>query len=75
VLPASVLFLGRAVYWAAIKLVCIVVQQRRLAGGAAEELRALFGVSPETLKRWLGEFAGPVPIASSGRSNAARSAG
>ena len=55
------LFLGRAVYWAAIKLVCIVAQQRRIVGGAADELRKLFGVSPETLKRWLGEFAGPVP--------------
>jgi hypothetical protein len=61
VLPGSVLFFGRTVYWAAIKLVCVVVQQRRIVGWAAGELRTIFGVSKETLKRWLAEFAGPVP--------------
>ena len=60
-LPPSVLFNGRTVYWAAVRLVCVVVQQRRIVGWAAGELRELFGVSKETLKRWLAEFAGPLP--------------
>ncbi len=61
VLPPSVLFNGRTVYWAAIRLICVVVQQRRIVGWAADELRELFGMSKETLTRWLAEFAGPVP--------------
>lgn len=61
VLPASVLFNGRTVYWAAIRLICVVVQQRRIVGWSADELRELFGMSKETLTRWLAEFAGPVP--------------
>jgi len=61
VLPPSVLFFGRTVYWAAVKLVCVVMQQRRIVGCVAGELRALFGVSKETLARWLGEFAEQVP--------------
>jgi len=59
VLPPSTLFWGRRVYWGAIKLVCVVVQQRRLVGWSAVELRKLFGVAKETLKRWLAFFAGP----------------
>ena len=55
------LFNGRTVYWAAVQLVCVVVQQRRFVGWAAGELQQMFGVSKETLKRWLAEFAGPVP--------------
>ena len=56
------LFNGRTVYWAAIRLVCVVVQQRRIVGSAVDELRELFGVSKETLKRWLGDFTDWVPI-------------
>lgn len=61
VLPPSTLFWGRRVYLAAIKLVCVVVQQRRVVGWAAEELRTLFGVSKETLTRWMAFFAGAAP--------------
>jgi len=61
VLPPSVLFNGRTVYWAAIQLVCVVVQQRRIVGWAVSELRGLFGVSKETLKRWLADFSVRVP--------------
>lgn len=61
VLPPSVLFNGRTVYWAAVQLVCVVVQQRRILGWAAGELQKMFGVSKETLKRWLGDFADRVP--------------
>ena len=55
------LFNGRTVYWAAIQLVCVVVQQRRIVGWAAGELRKEFGVSKETLKRWLADFRDRVP--------------
>ena len=61
VLPASVLFDGRTVYWSAIRLVCVVVLQRRIVGWVAGELRKRFGVSKETLKRWLGAFTESVP--------------
>lgn len=58
------LFNGRTVYWAAIQLVCVVALQRRIVGWAAGELRKRFGVSKETLKRWLGNFRERVPTSS-----------
>lgn len=62
VLPLSTLFWGRKVYWGAVVLVCVVARQRRLVGWAAAELRALFGVSKETLERWMALFAMEVPL-------------
>lgn len=62
VLPLATLFWGRKVYWGGVVLVCVVVRQRRLVGWAAAELRALFGVSPETLDRWMALFAAEVPV-------------
>lgn len=61
VLPSSTLFWGRKVYWGAVVLVCVVMRQRRLVGGTAAALRRLFGVSSETLRRWMAMFAVEVP--------------
>ena len=61
VLPASALFLGRKVYWAAVILVSVASRQRRLVGATADELRRMFGMSRETLKRWISFFAYEFP--------------
>lgn len=61
VLPRSTLFWGRKVYWGAVVLVSVFVRQRRVKGRTAAELRKLFGVSVETLRRWLRMFAVDVP--------------
>jgi len=61
VLPPSTLFWGRKVYWGGVVLVCVVTRQRRVVGSAASALRKLFGVSFETLRRWIRMFAVDVP--------------
>lgn len=55
-LPPSALFLGRKVYLGAVVLISIVVRQRHVGGSSAAELKRLFGVSRETLRRWLSFF-------------------
>jgi len=67
VLPLATLFWGRKVYWGAVVLVCVVMRQRRLDGWAASELRKAFGVSSETLKRWMAMFATEVPVSTEWR--------
>lgn len=62
VLPASTLFWGRKVYWGAVVHVCVLVKQRRLVGSTATALREMFGVSVETLRRWIRMFQVEVPI-------------
>lgn len=64
VLPLSTLFWGRKVYWGAVVLVCVVMRQRRLEGWAASALRKTFGMSSETLERWMALFAAEVPVSS-----------
>jgi len=64
VLPQSTLFLGRKVYWGAVVLVSVAARQRRTTGITARRLRALFGVSAQTLRRWMTFFAVDVPPSS-----------
>ena len=61
VLPPSCLFLGRKVYWAAIVLIVVTLRQRRTEGVSARTLRLTFGVSQETLARWMTFFAQVFP--------------
>lgn len=60
-LPPSCLFLGRKVYWGAVVLVVVALRQRRPESFSAGRLRALFGVSWETVRRWMGLFAAVFP--------------
>lgn len=60
-LPPSCLFLGRKVYWGAIVLVVVALRQRRRQSFSAARLRKLFGVSWETVRRWMGFFAEVFP--------------
>lgn len=56
VLPPSVLFWGRRVYWAAVFLVVVALRQGRTRGYTVERLKALFGVTRPTLARWMRYF-------------------
>jgi hypothetical protein len=55
------LFLGRKVYWGAIILVTVFLRQRRPGSASASKLKRLFGVSWETVCRWITYFAEIVP--------------
>jgi hypothetical protein len=55
-LPPSVLFWGRRVYWASVLLVVTALRQGRDRGYTVEKLRALFGVTRPTLSRWFFYF-------------------
>lgn len=56
VLPPSVLFLGRRVYWSAVVLIVTALRQGRVQGYTVERLKTLFGVTRPTLIRWLHYF-------------------
>jgi hypothetical protein len=56
VLPPSVLFWGRRVYWASVLLVVTALRQCRDHGYTVEKLRELFGVTRPTLTRWFCYF-------------------
>lgn len=55
-LPASVLFLGRRVYWGAVVWLVTTLRQQRTAGASARQLKRLLGVSHRTLSRWMRWF-------------------
>ena len=61
-LPPSCLFWGRKVYFGAIILITVAVRQRRVVGTSASRLRKLFGVSWQTVKRWLHYFSHIFPV-------------
>lgn len=61
-LPRSAVFLGRKVYFGAVVLVSIASRQRQLVGSTASALRRLFGVSKDTLARWLSFFMVDFPV-------------
>lgn len=67
VLPPSVLFWGRRVYWAAVLLVVTALRQGRDKGYTVERLKALFGVTRPTLTRWLSYFRQIFPCSQSWR--------
>jgi len=56
VLPPSVLFWGRRVYWAAVVLVVTALRQGRTRGYTVRRLQALFGLTRPTLSRWISYF-------------------
>jgi len=56
VLPPSVLFWGRRVYWGAVLLVLTALREGRGTGITADRLRACFGVTRLTLVRWRRYF-------------------
>ncbi len=55
-IPPSCRFLGRKVYFAAVVLVVVTMRQRRPGSASAARLRAAFGVSWETVGRWVSYF-------------------
>jgi hypothetical protein len=61
VLPPSCLFFGRKVYWGAIILFVVALKQRQLSRYNAAQLRERFGVSKETIQRWIDWFCEEFP--------------
>jgi hypothetical protein len=55
-LPPSVLFWGRRVYWSSVLLVVTALRQGRDRGYTVEKLKELFGVTRPTLTRWMQYF-------------------
>lgn len=66
-LPPSVLFWGRRVYWAPVFLVVTALRQGRDKGYTIAKLMALFGVTRQTLSRWLSYFREIFPCSQSWR--------
>ena len=60
-LPPSTLYYGRRVYWGCIILVVMALRQRRPDGLSARRLRQLYGVSRQTIIRWMAYFARVFP--------------
>lgn len=56
VLPVSLRFWERKVYWGVVILVIMTLKQRRTEGYSAGKLIQLFGISRHTLKRWIHYF-------------------
>jgi hypothetical protein len=55
-LPPSSLFMGRRVYWGCVILVVMTLRQNRPNGSSTSRLMRLFGVSRNTIKRWITYF-------------------
>lgn len=56
VLPKSVLFDGRKVYWRAVILVTILLREQRDSGFTMTRLSREFGVDFKTIRRWMAEY-------------------
>jgi hypothetical protein len=56
VLPPSVRFWNRKVYWGIVILVTVVLQQQRTQGYSASKIIRIIGISRHTLKRWIHYF-------------------
>ena len=56
VLPKSVLFDGRKVYWRAVVLVTVLLREQRDSGFTMTRLRREFGVDSKTIRRWMAEY-------------------
>ncbi len=61
-LPQSVLFSGRRVYWGAVILVVTALRQGRNQGYTVEKLKELFKVTGSTLRRWSHYFREIFPV-------------
>lgn len=64
VLPGSLRFWDRRVYFGIVMLVVVTLQQRRTVGYSASKLMKIFGVSRHTLKRWTQYFEDTFPFSS-----------
>jgi len=64
VLPGSLRFWDRRVYFGVVMLVMTTLGQRRTGGYSASKLMKIFGVSRHTLKRWAGYFENIFPFSS-----------
>lgn len=51
-LPKSVLFDGRRVYWRMLILVLVALRGQRSSGFTMEKLKTMLGVDPKTVRRW-----------------------
>lgn len=56
VLPPSCLFMGRRVYWGAIVLLVVGLRQGRQEGFTAGKIQEQYGVTVNTLRRWMRYF-------------------
>ena len=56
VLPPSVLFWGRRVYWGVVVLVVTALRQGRVDGITAQRVEARLGTTRSTLARWRAYF-------------------
>jgi hypothetical protein len=61
-LPGSCLFMGRRVYWGCVILVVMTFKQNRLHSASARKIKERFGISRETLKRWIAYFRDEFPV-------------
>jgi hypothetical protein len=52
VLPKSVLFDGRRVYWRMVILVVVALRDQRCSGFTMDKLKADLGVDSKTVRRW-----------------------
>ena len=64
VLPGSLRFWDRRVYFGVVMLVVMTLRQRRTDGYSASKLMKMFGVSRHTLKRWTRYFEEIFPVSS-----------
>jgi hypothetical protein len=60
-LPQSCLFMGRRVYWGCVIIVVITFKQNRPHSASARRIQEMFGISRETLKRWIEYFRDEFP--------------
>ena len=60
-LPPSALFLGRKVHWGAVIVLVAAARQRQAGSASASKLRKAFGVSWQTVKRWMDWFLTVLP--------------
>ncbi len=59
--PPSVRFMGQKVYWACVILIVMVLRQNRPNGKSASELQRMFGISYQTIVRWIQYFRDEFP--------------
>ncbi len=62
VLPPSLRFWGRRVYFGAVMLVIMTLHHRRTDGYSAGKLKKLFDISRHTLNRWINYFESIFPF-------------
>lgn len=55
-LPPSCLFMGRRVYWGVVILVVLAFRQNNPDCASARKIQEIFGISRETLKRWIDYY-------------------